>query len=79
MSSCPVSSGPHCTKARIQSQKNMCLSEISFSEVDVQISYESEKRMLFSYLLKKMAPISPGTDELCVCVCGGGGLKIGPN
>ena len=48
----------------IQSQKNMCPSEISFSEVDVQISCESEKRMLFSYLLKKMAPIYPETDEL---------------
>ena len=42
----------------------MCPSEISFSEVDVQISCESEKRMLFSYLLKKMALIYPETDEL---------------
>ena len=43
----------------------MCPSEICFSEVDVQISCESEKKkMLFSYLLKKMARIYPETDEL---------------
>ena len=55
-----------------KAKKNMCPSEISFSEVDVQISCKSEKRMLFSHLLKKMAPIYPETDELW-------GLKIGPN
>ena len=55
------------TEERMQIQrqkKNICPSEISFSEVDVQISCESEKIMLFSHLLKKMAPIYPETDEL---------------
>ena len=60
---CPVSSGPHRTKARIHRQK-IGPSEIIFGGVDVQISDESEKRMLFWCLLRKMAPIYPGTDEL---------------
>lgn len=39
-------------------------SEISFSEVSVQISDGKGKRMLFWCLLRKIAPIYPDTDEL---------------
>ena len=60
---CPVSSGPHRTKARIRRQKTGP-SEIIFGGLDVQISDESEKRMLFWCLLRKMAPIYPATDKL---------------